>query len=78
MRIKDRKREKRGGMEKMETMRVVEEEGGSKDSARARKKEEVESVKWPPPMRVQLDKTEVECRGRGRWLRWVGFGHACT
>ena len=47
-----------------------EEEGGSRDSAHARKKGEIERVgrvKRPPPMRVRLDKTEVECRGRGRW-----------
>ena len=33
-------------------------------------KEEVERVgrvKRPRPMRVRLDKTEVECRGRERW-----------
>ena len=43
--------------------------GGGKESARARKKEveRVGRVKRPPPMRVRLDKTEVECRGRGRW-----------
>jgi len=54
-----------------------EEEGGSKDSARARKKREVERVgrvKRPPPMRVRLDKTEVECRGRGRWEVTLGPG----
>jgi chromatin structure-remodeling complex subunit RSC4 len=54
-----------------------EEEGGSKDSARARKNGEVERVgrvKRPPPMRVRLDKTEVECRGRGRWEVTLGPG----
>lgn len=54
-----------------------EEEARSKDSARARKKGEVERVgrvKRPPPMRVQLDKTEVECRGRGRWEVTLGPG----
>ena len=54
-----------------------EEGGGSKNSARARKKEEVERVgrvKRPPPMRVRLDKTEVECRGRGRWEVSLGPG----
>ena len=54
-----------------------EEEGGSKDSARARKKGEIERVgrvKRPPPMRVRLDKTEVECRGRGRWEVTLGPG----
>src|SRR6266852_4699801 len=43
---------------------------GSKDSTRGRKKGEVERVgrvKRPPPRRVRLDKSEVECRGRGRW-----------
>lgn len=53
------------------------EEGGSKDSARARKNGEVERVgrvKRPPPMRVRLDKTEVECRGRGRWEVTLGPG----
>jgi len=53
------------------------EEGGSKDSARARKRGEVERVgrvKRPPPMRVRLDKTEVECRGRGRWEVSLGPG----
>lgn len=58
-----------------------EEEGGGKegdsDSTRARKKGEVERVgrvKRPPPMRVRLDKTEVECRGRGRWEVTLGTG----
>ena len=54
-----------------------EEEGGSNDSARARKMGEVERVgrvKRPPPMRVRLDKTEVECRGRGRWEVTLGPG----
>ena len=53
------------------------EEGGSKDSARARKKGEIERVgrvKRPPPMRVRLDKTEVECHGRGRWDVTLGPG----
>jgi hypothetical protein len=53
------------------------ERAGSKDSARARKKGEVERVgrvKRPPPMRVRLDKTEVECRGRGRWEVTLGPG----
>ena len=52
-----------------------EEEGGGKDSTRARKKGEVERVgrvKRPPPMRVRLDKTEVEYRGRGRWEVTLG------
>src|SRR6266849_4765507 len=43
---------------------------GSKDLTRARKKGEVERVgrvKRPPPRRVRLDKSDVECRGRGRW-----------
>jgi hypothetical protein len=31
-------------------------------------------VKRPPPMRVRLDKTEVECRGRGRWEVTLGPG----
>jgi hypothetical protein len=50
---------------------------GSQDSARTRKKGEVERVgrvKRPPPMRVRLDKTEVECRGRGRWEVTLGPG----
>ena len=54
-----------------------DEGGGSKDLVRARKKEEVERVgrvKRPPPMRVRLDKTEVECRGRGRWEVSLGPG----
>jgi hypothetical protein len=58
-----------------------EEEGegkeGDKDSSRAQKKGEVERVgrvKRPPPMRVRLDKTEVECRGRGRWEVTLGPG----
>jgi hypothetical protein len=53
-----------------------DEEGGSQDSARARKKEveRVGRVKRPPPMRVRLDKTEVECRGRGRWEVMLGQG----
>lgn len=53
------------------------EEGGGKDPARARKKGEVERVgrvKRPPPMRVRLDKTEVECRSRGRWEVTLGPG----
>ena len=57
-----------------------EGEGGKEeddDSARTRKKGEVERVgrvKRPPPMRVRLDKTEVECCGRGRWEVTLGPG----
>jgi len=42
-----------------------------------RKKGEVEKVgrvKRPPSMRVRLDKTEVECRGRRRWEVTLGPG----
>ncbi|KAH9958985.1 Bromodomain-containing protein [Russula dissimulans] len=49
--------------------------GEGKDAAvRARKAERVGRVKLPPPMLVRLDKTEVECRGRGRWEVTLGPG----
>ncbi|KAI0253274.1 Bromodomain-containing protein [Lactifluus subvellereus] len=51
-----------------------DEDGGvgeGKDAARVQK-ERVGRVKRPPPVRVQLDKTEVECRGRGRWEVTLG------
>jgi hypothetical protein len=41
-----------------------------------RKRERVGRVKRPPPMRVRLDKTEVDCRGRGRWDITLGPGPA--
>jgi len=53
------------------------EDSGSKDLARVRKKggvEKVGRVKRPPPMHVRLDKTEVECHGRGRWEVALGPG----
>ena len=39
-----------------------------------RKEERVGRVKKPPPLRVCLDRTEVECRGRGRWEVALGPG----
>ncbi|KAI9438434.1 RSC complex protein [Lactarius psammicola] len=44
------------------------------DATRIRKEERVGRVKKPPPLRVRLDKTEVECRGRGRWEVTLGPG----
>jgi hypothetical protein len=48
--------------------------GEGKDATRVRKVEKVGRVKRPPPVRVRLDKTEVECRGRGRWEVTLGPG----
>ncbi len=43
------------------------------------KVERVGRVKRPPLMRVRLDKSEVECRGRGRWEVTLGPGSgACV
>ena len=53
-----------------------DEDGGvgeRKDAVRVRK-ERVGRVKRPPSVRVRLDKTEVECRGRGRWEVTLGPG----
>ncbi|KAH9166891.1 Bromodomain-containing protein [Lactarius sanguifluus] len=47
---------------------------GTGDKTRVRKEERVGRVKKPPPLRVRLDKTEVECRGRGRWEVTLGPG----
>jgi hypothetical protein len=54
-----------------------EGEGGGErnDAAGVRKVEKVGRVKRPPPVRVRLDKKEVECRGRGRWEVTLGPGH---
>ena len=48
--------------------------GGETDATRVRKEERVGRVKKPPPLRVRLDRTEVECRGRGRWEVTLGPG----
>jgi hypothetical protein len=42
------------------------------DAAQVRKVEKVGRVKRPPPVQVRLDKTEVECLGRGRWEVTLG------
>ena len=47
-----------------------------KDAVRVRKEERVGRVKRPPLMRVRLDKTEIDCRGRGRWEVTLGPGPA--
>jgi len=49
---------------------------GGKDAVRVRNEERVGRVKRPPLMRVRLDKTEVDCRGRGRWEVMLGPGPA--
>lgn len=47
---------------------------GATDATRVRKEERVGRVKKPPPLRVLLDRTEVECRGRGQWEVALGPG----
>ena len=50
--------------------------GEGKVARRVRKEERVGRVKRPPLIRVRLDKTEVDCRGRGRWEVTLGPGPA--
>jgi hypothetical protein len=50
------------------------DEVGNGNGHGARKEERVGRVKKPPPLRVCLDRTEVECRGRGRWEVTLGPG----
>lgn len=49
---------------------------GQEAAVRAREEERVGRVKRPPLMRVRLDKTDVDCRGRGRWDVTLGPGPA--
>ena len=51
-----------------------QQRGTGGDATRVRKDERVGRVKKPPPLRVRLDRTEVECHGRGRWEVTLGPG----